>query len=151
MNDIENTNIFKKKIPSSASKSQSEYDLSSTNSSLSIKHMLSNKYKEKEIKNISISNNESLINLNKPNNQIDFLFNKREKFLIEKLNQMEQEKEKISNTNQIVNDFLFELQKIIGVELPENLLENPQNIDNEKLIIKLQKIYKNVYLKNGKY
>ena len=114
-----------------------------------IKTKLSDKYKAKDGVNLNYNKDNNIITMN--NSNTDLLFYKRERELIAKLMEMESKKEKIEETGQIMNDFLFELQKLLGVNNPQNLIENIDSLDNDILVKKLQKVYRLVHNKiNGK-
>ncbi len=113
-------------------------------SEFSIKNKLSLKYKQIENENNLIA---KPINEDKPIFNNDLLFNMREKILIEKLSAMENKNEKLEETAQILNDFLFETQKLFGMNNPKNLIKNIYNTDNEELVRKLQIIYKSAHKK----
>jgi hypothetical protein len=74
------------------------------------------------------------------NLEIDFY--KRENILVDILENLNKSDKKSDETGKILNGFLFELQKLLGVNNPVNLFENLDNIDNEKFVNKLQKLYK---------
>ncbi len=124
----------------SIEKNTNEFDILNEIDNLSLKQKLSKKYKEEL--------NGKIINLQNTNN--DFLFYKREKNLVEIIEEMKEIKEKTEDTGNLINGFLLELQKLLGVKNPENIIENFYNDDNESLIKKLQKLYKIVHKKTNR-
>lgn len=117
-------------------------NFSTENSDLSIKRKLSKKYKEEKSIN-------QILPGHAPNSNSDLLFYKREKDLVDKLTEMESAKEKSEETGKIMNDFIFELQKLIGIKNPLNLIENLNSVDNDELIRRLQRIYRIVHKKTN--
>lgn len=115
------------------------YSLNS-NSYLSLSKKLSQKYRDD-------TNNKQISLLKSKISSTDLLFYKREKELLDKFTLIETQGEKLQQTGQIMNDFLFELQKLLGVKNPQNLVENISKVDPEDLIKKLQKIYRIVHKK----
>ena len=115
--------------------------------SLSISQRLSQKYKN--LPENKKENKENMQNSNseKKNQNANFLFNKRENKMIDILEEREKKKNQKNQTGKIVNDFLFEMQKLLGVKNPLNLIENLEDVNNEDLIKKLQKMYKIVHYK----
>lgn len=111
----------------------------SLSSGLSLKQKLSNKYKEENLKSSHYSKNQ-----NNGTNE-DLLFYQREKELIEKIQNMEDKNSKTEEAIGIMNDFFFEVQKLVGIEKPQYLLGDIDNIDNDKLIKHLQNFYKVIY------
>lgn len=101
-------------------------------SSLSISQKVSRKYKAKVQEKFE-----------EKNNNADYLFNKRENKLVDILENREKKKEKNQQTGKILNDFLYQMQNLLGVKNPQNLLENGlDKVDHQDLINKLQKMYK---------
>jgi len=147
-----NDKTIKKENPTSLLKGKPESFCIIDNSFLSIKQRISSKYKDKInftlIDNISSSSNDQTSNIiyRRVNNN-DVLFYKREKDLVDKLCTKQNKDDLVEEKSNIINDFLIELQKLLGVKYPENLIENSNDISNEDLVKKLQDIYKIVHNK----
>jgi hypothetical protein len=114
---------------------------------LSFSKKLSQKYKSQlsnYYQNQNPNERKETENLNKINQNQNpfFLFNKREKNMLDSIESINKKLEEKNKAGKIINDFLFETQKLLGINNPMNLIENIVDVNNEKLIKNLQKLYK---------